>query len=114
MALTLLLLFASLPDQFCRVGLGETCHHRLAQWQQVEESELHGDTLYTVFKSGEVPAIFELTFISVTEADECYHSNEPLVIVTDGDEVHAYSTWQLEDHIVVNDRLGNKMITVTW
>ena len=36
------------------------------------------------------------------------------VIVADGDEVHAYSTWHLEDHMVVNDCLGDKMITVAW
>ena len=68
-----------------------------AQWQQVEETEIHGYTMYTVFKPGDVPAIFEPTYGSVTEADEYYHSNEPLVIVADGDEVHAYSTWHLED-----------------
>ena len=85
-----------------------------AQWGELEETEIHGHTMYTVFKAGDIPAIFEPTFISVAEADDYYYPNEPLVIVADSNEAHAYSTWHLVDHLVVNDRLGGRMITVTW
>ncbi len=85
-----------------------------AQWGELEETEIRGHTMYSVFKPGDIPAIFEPTFISPVEADDYYYPNEPLIVVVDGDEAHAYSTWHLADHIVVNDILGDKTITVTW
>ena len=85
-----------------------------SQWQQVEETDIRGHTMYSVFRPGEVPAIFEPTFVSVADADDYYYPNELLIVMVDGSEVHAYSTWHLEDHIVVNDVLGDRTITATW
>jgi hypothetical protein len=85
-----------------------------AQWQDLEWEVIEGDTIYRVFEPGVIPAIFEPTFISTATADEFYYDDEPLLVVTNGDEIHAYSTWHLVDHLVVNDRVGDRMITVTW
>ncbi|RME21147.1 MAG: hypothetical protein D6800_12400, partial [Candidatus Zixiibacteriota bacterium] len=39
-----------------------------AQRRQVQQEEVHGHTLYTVLRPGDIPAIFDPEFISVDEA----------------------------------------------
>lgn len=85
-----------------------------AQRKEPEKTKVHGHTMYTLLNPGEIPAIFEPEFIPVTDADRYFYPNEPLMVVTDGDTVKAYSTWQLDRHEVVNDYINGKAITVTW
>lgn len=86
----------------------------LAQRSKPETTELRGHTLYTVLKPGDIPAIFDPQFISVETADSLYYDEEPLLVVTAGSEVKAYSTWHLDEHEVVNDFIGGTAIAVTW
>lgn len=86
----------------------------MAQRPQPKETEIKGQTMYTLLKPGEIPAIFEPEFISVSEADKFYYPEEPLIIVVDGGEARAYSTWHLDRHEIVNDYINGKAITVTW
>ena len=79
-----------------------------------KETEVMGHTLYTVLKPGDIPAIFKPEFISVDQADSLYYSDEPLLVVTAGDEVKAYSTWHLDHHEVVNDFIDGTAIAATW
>jgi hypothetical protein len=85
-----------------------------APWDDIEESEIRGYKLFTVFKPGDIPAIFEPEFIAVSEADDYYYPGEPLIVVTDREQARAYSTWHLEEHLVVNDYIDGRAITVTW
>ena len=50
----------------------------------------------------------------MAEADEYYIDEEPLLVVVDGGEARAYSTWHLDNHEIVNDYINGKAITVTW
>jgi len=86
----------------------------MAQRPQPKETEIKGHTMYTLLKPGDIPAIFEPEFISISEADKFYFPEEPLIIVVDGGEARAYSTWHLDHHEIVNDYINGKSITVTW
>jgi len=85
-----------------------------AQRTEPKKTEIHGHTMYTVLKPGDIPAIFNPVFISVTEAESLYYSDEPLIAVIDGNEAKAYSIWHLDEHEIVNDYINGKAITVTW
>jgi hypothetical protein len=75
---------------------------------------IKGEPMYSVLKPGDIPAIFEPKFISISEAENYYYDEEPLLMVVDGDESKAYSTWHLDRHEIVNDQINGKAITVTW
>lgn len=81
---------------------------------QPKKTEIRGHTMYTVLKPGDIPAIFEPQFIPISEAEQDYYPDEPLIAVVDGDSAKAYSTWHLDRHEVVNDYINGKAITVTW
>ena len=85
-----------------------------AQRPEPEKTEIKGHTMYTLLKPGDIPPIMEPQFMSVTEAESLYYPDEPLIVVTSGDETHGYSTWHLDHHEIVNDYINGKSITVTW
>ncbi len=85
-----------------------------AQRPEPKITEIMGHTMYTLLKPGDIPAIFDPQFISITEAESLYYDNEPLIVVTDGRQAKAYSIWHLDQHEVVNDYINGKAITVTW
>ena len=86
----------------------------LAQRPEPKETDINGHTMYTLLKPGDIPAIFDPEFISISIADSFYYSDEPLIVVTDGGIAKGYSTWHLDHHEVVNDYINGKAITVTW
>lgn len=86
----------------------------LAQRPEPQKSLVMGDTLYTLLKPNDIPAIFDPEFISIDEAKATYYDNEPLIVVADGSEAKAYSIWHLDQHEVVNDYINGTAITVTW
>lgn len=85
-----------------------------AQWRDVQQKQLKGHTLYTVFEAGQVPALLAPEMVPVAEVGAQYRPEEPLLVVAADREVHAYSTWHMEDHLVVNDRLADKSVVATW
>ena len=85
-----------------------------AQRPEPKKTEVHGHTMYTLLKPGDIPAIFEPVYISVDSAVAYYHDNEPLMVIADEDSAKAYSTWHLDRHEVVNTYINGKAITVTW
>lgn len=84
------------------------------QRPEPKKTEVRGHTMYTLLKPGDIPAIFEPEFTSVADAEESYYAEEPLIVVADGDQAKAYSTWHLDSHEIVNDYINGKAITVTW
>lgn len=86
----------------------------LAQRPEPEKTEIDGHTMYTLMKPGGIPAIFDPQFISAGEADSFYYEDEPLMVVTSGNETKGYSTWHLDNHEIVNDYIDGTAITVTW
>ena len=85
-----------------------------AQRPEPKKTEVHGHTMYTVLKPGDIPAIFKPEFITVAKAEALYYDSEPLIAVVSGDEAKAYSAWHLDQHEIVNDYINGKAITVTW
>jgi len=84
------------------------------QGRQAVETEIQGHTMYTLLKPGDIPAIFDPEFVSVTAAESLYYDDEPLLVVAGENEVKGYSTWHLDRHEIVNDYIDGDAITVTW
>ncbi len=61
-----------------------------------------------------VPAITEPGFVPAAKAENFLKPEEPVLGVVLGGEARAYSLWQLERHLVVNDRFGSRAVAVTW
>ena len=87
-----------------------------SQGREMTETIIDGHTMYTLLKPGDIPAIFEPTFLraddSVTE--HLFSPEEPMLAVSDGNVTKAYSTWHLDEHEVVNDSINGTAIAATW
>ncbi len=72
------------------------------------------DEMRIVLPRDAIPAIFEPTFLTVSEANEVYGDDEPIIGVEIDGEAHAYSTIHLNGHEIVNDEIAGRKIAVTW
>ena len=82
-------------------------------FQSPDSVMVDGDPMIRVLGKDAIPAIDEPVFVSAKEAD--FMSDEELVIgVFDGGQAKAYSTWLLDSHEIVNDKIGSAAIAVTW
>ena len=92
------------------------CHFSLAmaQSRKMSKTIIEGDTMYTLMEPGGIPAIFnpELSPLEPDAGD--FDPDEPLLVISSGQDVRAYSTWHLDHHEVVNDRIGDTPLAVTW
>ncbi|MCK5127209.1 MAG: DUF3179 domain-containing protein [candidate division Zixibacteria bacterium] len=86
----------------------------IAQDREVKKETLAGHTLYTVLEKGDIPAVYNPEFYTAEDADEFYFADEPLMIVSKDGVSHAYSTWHLDHHEIVNDRIENISFAATW
>jgi hypothetical protein len=75
---------------------------------------IQGSPVLTVLPVDAIPAIDDPQYVSVSEADRFMRPDEPVLGITDGQTAKAYSTWQLNHHEIVNDRLGDLPLAVTW
>lgn len=75
---------------------------------------IDGDPVITVLPKDAIPAIDQPAFVSVQEADAYLRDNEPVLGVRRGEVARAYSLWQLNHHEIVNDRVGNLPLAITW
>ena len=85
-----------------------------AQRPKPKETIIDGHTMYTLMEPGGIPAIFDPEFMPVADADSFFYDEEPMLAISVGDEVKAYSTWHLDHHEIVNDWIGGKAIAATW
>jgi hypothetical protein len=76
--------------------------------------EFDGDPMYTVLEPDAIPAIRDPEFVTGDAATAQMSPSEPVIGVVIGNEAHAYSTWQLDAHEIVNDRIGGAAIAATW
>ena len=85
-----------------------------AQSRDMSVTLIEGDTMYTLMEPGDIPAIFdpELSPLQADAGD--FDPDEPLLVVSVGQDVRAYSTWHLDHREVVNDRIGDTPLAVTW
>lgn len=61
-----------------------------------------------------IPSIDHPKFISVSEAEKWVGDNEPVIVVRVGSESRAYPIQVLMWHEIVNDRIGDTPVTVTF
>ena len=71
------------------------------------------DTIVRVLPRDAIPAIDEPAFESVATARN-FNNNELMVGLVGTTEQHAYSTWQLDRHEIVNDTFEGRPVAVTW
>jgi hypothetical protein len=86
----------------------------MAQSRKTTTTLIEGDTMYTLMEPGGIPAIFDPEFADVQSDAGDFDADEPMLVIAVGDEVRAYSTWHLDHHEVVNDRIGDTPLAVTW
>ncbi|MBD3299446.1 MAG: DUF3179 domain-containing protein [candidate division Zixibacteria bacterium] len=87
-----------------------------AQRRNMTETVIGGHTMYTLLKPGDIPAIFEPTFLRANDssAERLHDLDEPMIAVTANGIAKAYSTTYLDHHEVVNDSISGSAIAVTW
>jgi hypothetical protein len=76
--------------------------------------EIRGDPMYLVLPQDAIPAIDDPELTPVIEVGKRAHPDEPFLGFVHDGEAHAYSTWLLEGHEIVNDVVGGKAIAATW
>jgi hypothetical protein len=76
--------------------------------------DIQGDPMYMVLPPDRIPAIDDPELIPVSEVGDRAHPDEPFLGFVHNGEAHAYSTWLLESHEIVNDEVGGKAIAATW
>jgi hypothetical protein len=82
--------------------------------RNVEKDTVQGYIMYSVLKKGDIPGIYDPEFYGAAQAAEVYFDDEPLMIVSGTNSIHAYSTWHLDRHEIVNDRIDGLPLAVTW
>ena len=70
--------------------------------------------LVQVVQKDAIPAIDDPKFVSAEEGDKFLSNNELVIGLFDGETAKAYSAWILDGHEIVNDRLGDIPVAVTW
>jgi hypothetical protein len=76
--------------------------------------EIDGDPIYAVLEADAIPAIRDPELVTGAAAAAQMKPDEPVIgVVVDG-EAHAYSTWQLDAHEIVNDRIAGTAIAASW
>lgn len=77
-------------------------------------AEIDGDPMYTVLEPDSIPAIRTPSFVTGRAAEAQMKPDEPVIgVVVDG-EAHAYSTWHLDAHEIVNDEIAGTAIAASW
>jgi hypothetical protein len=71
-------------------------------------------SFYPLPQAGGIKAITAPKFVSAAEAGKMLLPDEPVVGVSLGGNVRAYSLWLLDRHLVVNDSIGGRPVAVTW
>ncbi len=85
-----------------------------AQSRKMSKMLIEGDTMYTLMEPGDIPAIFDPELSPLQPGAGEFDPDEPLLVISVGQDVRAYSTWHLDHHEVVNDRIGDTPLAVTW
>ena len=61
-----------------------------------------------------VPAVTDPKFVTREQAEAFLQPDEPVLGLALGSEARAYSLWQLERRLVVNDRIAGRAVAITW
>jgi hypothetical protein len=75
---------------------------------------IDGDPVVKLLPHDAIPAVDDPEMVPASEAGEFMRDDEMVLGVFDGVQARAYSTWHLDRHEIVNDRLGETPIAATW
>lgn len=78
-----------------------------------EIKEIDGDAVTRLLKPDAIPSIDAPKLIRAKDAISMADDEQVIGVVIDG-EARAYSTWYLDFHEIVNDRMKGSAIAVTW
>ena len=103
------------PAMLVLVALTLVAAPALAQRSEPEVyGTFDGDPMYTLLPPGAIPAIDAPQFVTGSEADAQMLPDEPVLGLVIGEDVRAYSLWQLDSHEIVNDVVGGVAVAATW
>ncbi len=76
---------------------------------------VEGEPVRNVLPRDAIPAIMEPNYVTGKAADSIMHPEEQVlgIVGPEGTAV-AYSTWHLDSHEIVNDRIDGAALAVTW
>ncbi len=78
------------------------------------EYVIDGDPVLKLIPKDTIVPIDAPEMVPAAEAAEFMRDDELVLGVFDGQQARAWSTWHLDRHEVVNDRLGETPIAATW
>jgi hypothetical protein len=82
----------------------------------VEPPELviQGDPLMKLLPRDAIASVDDPVMVPAAAGDSFMRDEEMVLGVFTGGQARAYSTWHLDRHEIVNDRLGETPIAATW
>lgn len=72
------------------------------------------ERLEVVLPRDAIPAIDDPEFVAAPKADAVMQDDELVIGLVGTMEQRAYSTWQLDQHEIVNDVFEGSPVAVTW
>jgi len=75
---------------------------------------LEGSPVSALLPPDAIPAMDTPQFVSASESSALMKEDEPVLGVMHEGIAKAYSLWHLDRHEIVNDRLGDRDVAVTW
>lgn len=75
---------------------------------------MDGDPIVKLIPKDTISPIDDPQMVRAAEAESFMRDDEMILGVFDGKQARAYSTWHLDRHEVVNDRLSETPIAATW
>ena len=78
------------------------------------ELVIQGDPLMKLLPRDAIASVDDPVMVPAAAADSFMRDEEMVLGVFSGGQARAYSTWHLDRHEIVNDRLGETPIAATW
>ena len=78
------------------------------------EFVVDGDPVMKLLPRDAIASVDEPVMVPVSEGNEFMRDEEMVLGVFADGQARAYSTWHLDHHEIVNDRLGETPIAATW
>jgi len=81
----------------------------------ISAQRVDGEPIKSVLPRDAIPAIMEPGYVTGEKAEQIMHPEEQILgIVGPNGTAVAYSTWHLDSHEIVNDRIDGAALAVTW
>lgn len=74
---------------------------------------VEGSPMYRLIPRGWITPVDRPSFVAVEDAG-FMELDEPVIVFEEGGEARIYSTWFLDGHEVVNDRVADRLVAITW